>query len=188
MEGSIPRGFMKGASAPLRGALLGLVLEEPGGGGELTGRLQERFGEAWQVDRRDVYRLLDGLVREGLLECRQPEPAAAMIYHPTELTSAALSEWMAAAQAREPPRLAIEAKLAVATESDAPALRRALRRHEMECLALVQALPSIANEPGSAAALMRASAREAMLARLQAEIEWAQRTCRRIEQFAAAGR
>lgn len=193
MQGSAPSGWMKGASAPLRGALLGLVLEEPGGGGELTGRLQERFGESWQVDRRDVYRLLEGLVREGLLQCREQEqggagPATQLIYHATEQTSAALTEWMAAAQSREPPRLAIEAKLAVASERDAPALLRALRRHEMECLAIVRSLPSPGGNPSSAQALMRESARDAMLARLQAEIEWAQRARRRIEEHAAAAR
>lgn len=185
VEHSTPTAWMTGASAPLRGALLGLVLERPGNGGELTGRLKDRFGEAWRVSRQDVYRLLEGLEREGLLECGESSQAGHLVYHPTELTARALTEWMASTQTREPPRLALQAKLAVATERDAPALIRALRHHEMECLALVQALPLSVAEPGSVQALMRDSAREAMLARLQAEIQWAQDTRRRIEEYSA---
>ena len=50
---------MRGGSAPLRGALLGLLLERPGHGGELANRLVTRLGDTWRIDSNDVYRLLD---------------------------------------------------------------------------------------------------------------------------------
>jgi hypothetical protein len=41
---------MRGPSTPLRGALLGLLLERPGHGGDLASRLATRLGETWRVD------------------------------------------------------------------------------------------------------------------------------------------
>lgn len=207
----VPMGWTKGGSAPLRGALLGLVLERPGGGGDLTGRLRERFGEGWRVDRRDVYRLLEGLEREGLLECREQRIGgereqesgrgggradrshvhrgqahrAKLVFHSTELTSKALSEWMGGECRWEPARHGIEAKLLVSSEGDAAALGRSLRHYELECLGLVGSLPPATGERESAEALLRDCARDGMVIRLQAEIDWARETRRRIEEWVA---
>src|SRR5438445_1653326 len=91
------RGWMRGASAPLRGALLGLALERPGHGGELANRLVARLGATWRIDTNDVYRLLDQLVADGLLEAHE-EPRRGnqrrtrMVYRPTEQTEEALAE------------------------------------------------------------------------------------------------
>ncbi len=46
--------WMRGPSTPLRGALLGLLLERPGHGGDLANRLAARLGETWRVDTNDV--------------------------------------------------------------------------------------------------------------------------------------
>ena len=57
---------MRGPSTPLRGALLGLLLERPGHGGDLANRLAARLGETWRVDTNDVYRLLEQLGEDGV--------------------------------------------------------------------------------------------------------------------------
>ncbi|MHB1538623.1 MAG: PadR family transcriptional regulator [Solirubrobacteraceae bacterium] len=179
---------MKGASTPLRGALLGLVLERPGHGGELAHRLRIRLGESWRVDGNDVYRLLEGLEREGLLagveQSIRGRRGSRVVYEPTAQTAAAVRDWMQTLLPREPIRRGIEAKLAVATEDDAASIRIALRQYERECLELVQAIVPSAREPRTWTQLFLDCTREGVLRCLQAEIEWAGRTVTRIEQYA----
>src|ERR1700704_6664322 len=81
--------WMRGPSTPLRGALLGLVLERPGHGGDLANRLAARLGETWRVDTNDVYRLLEQLESTGLAVSRD-EPKRGgnhrrthLVYQPT---------------------------------------------------------------------------------------------------------
>ena len=80
--------WMRGPSTPLRGALLGLLLERPGHGGDLANRLAARLGETWRVDTNDVYRLLEQLEKTGLAISRdEPKRGNArrthLVYHPT---------------------------------------------------------------------------------------------------------
>lgn len=190
---SPPREWMRGAAAPVRGALLGLILEGPAGGGTLTSRLRARFGDTWNVDRSNVYRLLTGLQREGLVRCvNEPRRGEAhsmqVIFHPTPLTQLAISDWMASALPREPVRRGIEAKLAVAGERDLPSLRHSLVRHRAECLELAQSVPPSQRSPSSFSQLAADCARDAILRALQAEIEWVQATLARIEEYVAARR
>lgn len=179
---------MRGASTPLRGALLGLVLERPGHGGELAHRLRIRLGETWRVDGNDVYRLLEGLEREGLLsgveQAIRGRRGTRVVYEPTEQTAAAVCDWMQTLLPREPLRRGIEAKLAVATERDVASVRVALRQYERECLELVQAIVPGTSEPRSWAQLFLDCTRDGVLRGLQAEIEWAGRTVARIEEHA----
>jgi DNA-binding PadR family transcriptional regulator len=184
---------MKGASAPLRGALLGLLLEGPAGGGVLTTRLRSRLGEPWKVDRSDVYRLLGGLEREGLVRCvneprRGEAQSTKMVFHATEITAVAVADWMGSALPREPVRRGIEAKLAVAGEGDVASVRRSLRSYQAECLSLAQALVPARHPPRTVSELLVDCARDGMLCGLQAEIEWTQRTLQRIEAYARRAR
>ncbi len=187
---------MRAPSAPLRGALLGLLLERPGHGGELAKRLEERLGETWKLNPNDVYRLLERLEGEGLARAvEQPRPGreqrTRIVYHPTERTSDALSEWMETLSPRESVRLGVQAKLAVAREEDAPRMVLVLHEYERECLALVQVVGSgLAHDAvagsgvlqaGSWAALCLECRRDAACGMLKAEISWAQRTGERIE-------
>ena len=133
--------WMRGPSTPLRGALLGLLLERPGHGGDLANRLAARLGETWRVDTNDVYRLLEQLEKTGLAASRA-EPKrnnhrrTHLVYHPTEETSGALTLWMETLLPREPVRLGLQAKLSVAREQDAQRLLEALKAYERECLLL----------------------------------------------------
>lgn len=184
---------MKGGSTPLRGALLGLLLEHPGHGGELVSRLVARLGETWRIDPTGVYRLLEQLEREGLVQGME-EPRRGqgsrthMVYHPTADTAQALSVWMETLLPREPVRLGLQAKLAVAREEDVPRLLVALRQYERECVELAQLVAPSAGAPGSWAVLCLACTRDSVHGMLQADIDWAGRTRRRIEEYAAARR
>jgi DNA-binding PadR family transcriptional regulator len=177
---------MRGASASVRGALLGLVLERPGQGGDLANRLRIRLGETWRLDSNDVYRLLEGLEREGLIRSvaePHPEPGRrpTVTYHPTDETACALTAWMETLFPREPVRLALQAKLAVARPEDAERMIEALTEHEENCLMLAQLVaPSFGEGSRSWTALCLECTRDAAYSQLEAEVKWAARTRERI--------
>jgi DNA-binding PadR family transcriptional regulator len=180
--------WMRGASTPLRGALLGLLLERPGHGGDLANRLAARLGETWRVDTNDVYRLLEQLERTGLARSRDEpkrgnERRTHLVYHPTDETAEALTVWMETLLPREPVRLGLQAKLSVARHEDAPRLLMALRAYEHECLMLAQTVGTTDTQALSWAALCMHCTRDAVYAQLQTEVTWAARTRQRINEF-----
>jgi DNA-binding PadR family transcriptional regulator len=184
---------MRGASASVRGALLGLVLERPGQGGDLANRLRIRLGETWKLDSNDVYRLLEGLEQEGLIRSLtepHPDPGrrAIVTFHPTEETASALTVWMETLLPREPVRLALQAKLAVARPQDADRMMEALTEYEESCLMLAQLVaPAWGDGPRSWSAMCLECTRDAAFSQLEAEVKWATRTRERIaEQVARA--
>lgn len=178
---------MRGASAPLRGALLGIVLERPGHGGDLASRLVARLGATWRIDTNDVYRLLDQLVADGLVSARE-EPRrdnaqrTRVVYRPTELTENALTGWMETLLPREPVRLGLHAKIAVARDADAYRLIVALRDYERECLRLAQLVAPTTNEMRSWTSLVMDCTRDAVWRQLQADVDWAAQTRQRINE------
>ncbi len=180
--------WMRGPSTPLRGALLGLLLERPGHGGDLANRLAARLGETWRVDTNDVYRLLEQLEKTGLAVSRD-EPKrnnhrrTHLVYYPTEEASEALTLWMETLLPREPVRLGLQAKLSVAREQDAHRLLQALKAYERECLMLAQLVGPTDGRGRSWTALCMDCTRDAVYTQLQGEIDWSQRTRRRINEF-----
>jgi len=184
---------MRGPSTPLRGALLGLLLERPGHGGDLAHRLLARLGETWRIDANDVYRLLEQLEREGLAcsreeRRREDQRRSRLVYHPTERTAEALTVWMETLLPREPVRLGLQAKLAVARPEDARRLQVALKEYQRECLTLAQMVCPTDGETRSWLALCMDCTRDGVYRMLQAEIDWATSTRRRIEEHAAGSR
>jgi DNA-binding PadR family transcriptional regulator len=192
----MPRGsqekteWMRGTSASLRGALLGLLLERPGHSYELANRLVARLGETWRINPNDVYRLLKQLEDGGLASSteepkRGNQRGTHPVYYPTELTAGALTRWMETLLPRGPMRVGLQAKIAVAREEDAPRLLAALRQYERECLDLLQLTPTASNGQRSWKALFMDCTREAVDGQLRQEITWSQRTRRRIKEHAA---
>lgn len=178
------KGWMEGNSGSVRGALLGLVLERPGHGGDLASRLHARLGQTWRLDSNDVYRLLEKLEKEGLVEGRQEGPmrsnGPAHIFHPTEHTADALTVWMETLLPREPVRLGLQAKLAVARPEDAPRLIVALKNYEKSCLELAQMVTPSNGATRSWTSLCMDCTRDAAFTQLHAEIRWAERTRQRL--------
>ncbi|HYM55200.1 MAG TPA: helix-turn-helix transcriptional regulator, partial [Solirubrobacteraceae bacterium] len=87
--------WMRGPSASLRGALLGLLLERPGHSYELANRLKTRLGETWRINPSDVYRLLKQLEDGGLVSSseeprRGSQRGTHSVYFPTQMTAEAL--------------------------------------------------------------------------------------------------
>ncbi len=184
------RKFMRGGSTHIRGALLGLLLERPSHGGELANRLHARLGQTWRIDNGDIYRLLEGLEKDGLA-CAREEPhprkrrGTRTVYYPTSLTAPTLTVWIETVLPREPFRLGLQAKLAVARPEDVPRLRVALRQHQAECLTLAQMVAPSDSHPPSWSALFMDCTRDGIHRTLQTEIDWTNRTLLRIEEYGA---
>jgi DNA-binding PadR family transcriptional regulator len=183
---------MRGSS-PLKGALLGLVLERPGHGYDLGARLGARLGPTWGIDPKRLYRMLDQLERARLIAGtveRDPENPRQhrTVYHATELAPPALAAWLETLAPKEPTRVEIQAKVAAAREQDAPRLLLALRQYERECLELLRDTTAQQVPVHSWLGLMMDSVRDASEIQLRAEIEWSRRTRKRIEEHAARTR
>ena len=93
--------------------------------------------------------------------------------------------WLETLAPREPTRVEIQAKVAAAREQDVPQLRQALRQYERECLELLRQSSGAPLPVRSWMGLVMDIVRDASDAQLRAEIEWAKRTRRRIEEHVA---
>jgi DNA-binding PadR family transcriptional regulator len=179
--------WMRGAAAPIKGALLGLLLERPDHGYQLGHRLGMRVGPAWRIQPRRVYPLLDQLVDAGLAESvieQAPGAGRQMraVYYPTDATADALRRWMETLAPKEPVRANLQAKIAVSTPSDAPRLLVALRRYERECLELMKQAAPPASSQHHWRDLVLDLTRDAVDVHLRGEVDWARRARARIKQ------
>lgn len=164
-----------GPSSALRGATLGLLIgrEEPIHGYKLGTLLDRHLGPAWRIDPKNVYALLDGLEREGLV-CTVPsrDSRSGKSYQATERADLALDEWMHASIEAMPRRVELQARIAVSRERDIPSLQRALDEYERICFRLLSKtqLPDVPMVSWRAVAINMA--RRADRLHLRAELDW----------------
>jgi DNA-binding PadR family transcriptional regulator len=181
--------WMRGSS-PLKGALLGLILERPGHGYDLANRLDRRLGPAWRIDGKRLYPMLGQLEKAGLVSSEvistDGPTVPRVVYSPTERANDALTDWMETNVPKEPMRVELHARIAVARAEDAPRLLAALDQYERQCFALLRAseteLPQVRSWVGVAMHLARRSA----LGQLQAELTWIGHARGMITEFAAS--
>jgi DNA-binding PadR family transcriptional regulator len=181
--------WMRGSS-PLKGALLGLLLQHPGHGYDLANRLNRRLGPAWQIEAKCLYPMLQQLERAGLVSSRRVfgngPTGQRLVYSPAPPAQAALTEWMAASAAAEPVRGELQAKVAVARAQDVPQLLAALDCYERDCRLQLRASSEEFPQARSWIALAMNLTRAAALTRLRAELQWIALARREIVAFAAA--
>lgn len=188
-DGAADRTWMRGSS-PLKGAILGLVLERPGHGYDLGARLGARLGPSWAIDPKRLYRMLDQLERAGLIagtvEIDPDNPRQQRtVYSATARAPKALRTWLETRAPREPTRAEIQAKVAAGREQDELQVRHALLEYERECLELLRRSEGPPLPVRSWMGLVMDIVRDASDAQLRTEIEWAKRTRRRIEEHVA---
>lgn len=166
-----------GPSSALRGATLGLLVgrEEPIHGYKLGTLLDRHLGPAWRIDPKNVYALLDGLEREGLVRTRTVpggDRRPGKSYEATEQADLALDEWMRASVDAVPRRVELQARIAVSREHDIPSLERALDEYERSCFRLLSKtdLPEVPMVSWRAASIN--ITRKADSLHLRAELEW----------------
>ncbi len=127
--------------SPLRGALLALLLEigEPAHPWRLATSLERRLGPVSGIHRDAVYKMLKGLVAQGLVVCTMRENDSGSwrrqkVYGVTELTERALSDWIATPVSEEGSRTELQVKIAFSRRSDVPVLMRMLDVYERRCI------------------------------------------------------
>jgi DNA-binding PadR family transcriptional regulator len=184
---NVETDWMRGSS-PLKGALLGLLVQEPGHCYSLGNRLERRLGPAWKIDRRSLYRKLVGLENAGLASSdrRTDGDRNRIVYTATATATEALAEWMDTETPLEPRRVALQAKIVVARPEDVPRLLRALDSYERECFAMLGAYEDDSPQLGSLFGIGLFLARESALVHLRAELVWTDTARRAIERFMAS--
>jgi DNA-binding PadR family transcriptional regulator len=175
-------------SRGLRGATLALIAERGGHGYELAHRLNVRLGPTWQVGPRQVYPILDELVRAGLAtSAEEPNPdrprQPRVVYRATERASAVLQSWMQSPVEKEPDRPDLLARIASATPADAAELTEALDEYERDLRRLLHDNEEAKLSVSSWSTLRLAVVRGHTEAQLQGELRWLKEARRRIAEF-----
>jgi DNA-binding PadR family transcriptional regulator len=178
--------------SPLGGTILGLILERPGYGYELTRRLNERLGPAWQLPESAVYGVLDflegkGFVQREITEVDRPRARERVTYHPTATATAEFERWLRTRTRKEPIRTELLAKLAVARLEHADSLLEALTQYEKDCLAMLTAAGDAdAPRQDTWEHLIACVIEDAAVDHLQAEIDWTRKARDRVSEFLQA--
>jgi DNA-binding PadR family transcriptional regulator len=188
----------RGASSPVTGALLGLLLERPGYGYELAQRLNERMGPSWKLTPSSIYPVLERLEAEQLVRRtvkdmpgRQRQRERVM-FHATDAATEAFEEWLARPARKEPIRTELLAKIAVARPEDAKRLLESLDEYERECRAFLKGADEQHDGDSEAAgrrpwsAMLSEVIETAADQQLRAELEWVEFARRRIGDFLTA--
>jgi DNA-binding PadR family transcriptional regulator len=173
-----------------RYAILGLLARKPGHGYELATRFGELFGPGWEINRGQVYDVLDTLREAGWAEC-SPSCRGGRVLKVHEITDEgdqALTEWHARPCAgSQLQRETIYLKLALARPQDARHLLESIALREQACVDLLRRYAETATpvpeEAGEWDVLARATIDEATTTRLHGELDWLSKARKRIECF-----
>ncbi len=183
----------RGASSPVTGALLGLLLERPGYGYELAQRLNERMGPTWKLTPSSIYPVLERLESEQLVRRtvkdmpgRQRQRERVM-YHATDAAAGAFEDWLRRPARKEPIRTELLARIAVARPQDAPRLLESLDEYERDCLALLpddrRSTEGGSSGRGAWNGLLAELIETAAGGQLRTELDWIEFARRRIRDF-----
>jgi DNA-binding PadR family transcriptional regulator len=132
-------------------AVLGLVIERPGYGYELTQRLNERI-EGLEFSDSAVYPALDSLQKNGLIRKRGKDGVAhrqRVWFEKTPEGAEHFDAWMDAPSDVAPLRGALRFKIAVATFEKLPKLIEETREQEQACLDRIERLTGTSEPSGA---------------------------------------
>jgi DNA-binding PadR family transcriptional regulator len=160
--------------SPLKGAVLGLLVQGPSYGYELANRLERQLGPSWSILRPSLYRMLRGLRREGLIASQSPGEtnSARIVYSATGLAEGALVAWMDSPLPLELAQLQLQARMVVARQEDLPRLLVALNRHERALFAKRTEIQAGLPARHSLRAAMMFLVREASIQQINGELLW----------------
>jgi DNA-binding PadR family transcriptional regulator len=167
-----------------RYAVLGLLIEQPDHGYQLTQRLQERLG-APDVRRSYVYELMKQLAGDELIR-RAEEPASIeqgaprVLYRATRKGVEHFEDWLADSPASGPLRDELHVKMMVSRPRDLPRLIELTWQEERQCLDRLLEIEGAAELPPGREAgdwpwAANVLVRNAEIAHLQTTVRWLQR-------------
>lgn len=174
-----------------RYAILGLLARKPSHGYELVARFGELFGPGWEINRGQVYDMLETLREAGWAECLPPLQGGRKqkIHQITQAGDKALIEWHARpCGGAQPQREELYLKLALARPQDAPHLLRSIALQEQTCVDLLRRYATedaslVSGEAGEWETLARETIDEATTTRLHGELDCLSKMRKRIEHF-----
>ena len=183
------KSWAKGSS-PLNGPLLALVNEGPGYPYAYRGRIVQRLGDSWLPPLMTIYRILERFEGLGLASSHPGDSKLrgmpVTIYEATELTPVAVADWMESPLRELPLRGALAIRIAVSRPADAPYLLRAIAEHQRQCFALLtkyrRKYPT-----NSWRGMEMESARQGIILRIEAELQWLHIVRGYIEDFLTEG-
>ncbi|MGO9490492.1 MAG: PadR family transcriptional regulator [Solirubrobacteraceae bacterium] len=143
--------------SPVAWLVLGLLLEQPSHGYEVSQRYEDRFGSFAAMSVPRVYAALDRLRDNGLIEAvaldtARPVPKQHLMrrsYRVTAGGAAAYRAWVAERMREDPQRLQLLARIASAGGLGFDGVLDVIDRYERACLEELRALPTDA--PAAAA-------------------------------------
>jgi len=161
--------------SPLKGAVLGLLVQGPSYGYEIANRLERQLGPGWSIVRPSLYRMLRGLDSQGLLSSTliaDEAGSARIMYHATDRAKQALATWMDGPLSFEEAQLQLQARMVVARMEDLPRLMTALNEYERALFAKREEVERARPTQPSLRAAMMFLVREASMQRIAAELLW----------------
>lgn len=160
--------------APLKGALLGLLVESPSYGYELALRLERQLGEP--INRTSVYRTLRSLEEEGLLYAEpstEKRSDSIVSFHVTPLAEPAFIQWLEDSPPLQRARAQLHAKMVAARMEDLPRLLVSLDHYERALFAREAEIKAGLPPRQSLRAAMMYLVRDASIKEIRAELLWA---------------
>jgi DNA-binding PadR family transcriptional regulator len=134
-RGTTPKPGRLDGSAPIKAAVLAVLLEAPGHGYDVATRVNKRMG-TWAINPKHIYEPLKQLEKAGLVRFRREPidepPGFRKVFYPTEAARQARQDWFASRPALSVLRADIHARIAFSTEADAPELIRALAEYRAD--------------------------------------------------------
>ncbi len=161
--------------SPLKGAVLGLLVQGPSYGYEIANRLERQLGPGWTIVRPSLYRMLRGLDSEGLLSSTliaDEAGSARIMYYATDRAEQALVTWMDSPLSFDEAQLQLQARMVVARMEDLPRLMTALNEYERALFAKREEVEQPRPALPSLRAAMMFLVREASMQRIAAELLW----------------
>lgn len=178
--------WLRGGS-PWKGPLLVLLLDQPGHSYELASRLTRRVGSAWKLDANDATRVLQRAEELGLATSKwansRHSRRPVQVYEPTPLTGPAVEHWMRSPLVEDPYRFEMWTRIVVSGPEHADALLAALSVCERRVFGLLREY-SKPYPTKTWAGLELEVARNGVTMRLQADLQWIEKTRKQIREFA----
>jgi DNA-binding PadR family transcriptional regulator len=161
--------------APLKGAVLGLLVGGSSYGYELTNRLQRQLGPSWAINRKTIYRMLRALEAESLVYCEpsHEKGSEGIVFRATPLAEPALEEWLEGTPPLQEARAQLQAKMVVARMGDLPRLLVALDHYERALFAREAEIEAGLPPRQSLRSAMMYLVRDSSIQQIRADLIWA---------------
>ncbi len=183
----------------VQNVVLGQLIRRRGYGYELADRLRE-WSDALELSESAIYAALRSLETKGLItevgtevsEYDRRRSNVRVIYEATAEGRDYFRDWMAATSRKRPLREELHMQLMVAEDEDIPALVEGLRQMEEDCRTdLARIIGCTLDAQRSAHARISTFGaplvQDALISHLQTTMEWAQRSCRALQNRMDAG-